>query len=131
MDKYSWTATLGRILLSLIFIWSGFGKLMDPAATHQQILSAGIPFPPVSYWAAVAVEPGGGIALAPGLATRLAAALLALFAIAAALFFHTNFADQNQFIHFFKNIAMAGGLLYIMGTRAGAYGVDALFQSRA
>ena len=53
--------------------------------------------------------------------TRLA---LALFALATAVSFHGNLADQNQMIHFLKNIMLAGGLLQIVGFGAGAISVD-------
>jgi putative oxidoreductase len=69
--------------------------------------------------------PGGSLALIVGYQTRVAAALLAAFSIAAAFAFHNHFADQNQFIHFFKNVAMAGGLLQVVAFGAGRFSLDA------
>lgn len=117
-------ALAGRILLAAIFVMSGAGKLADPAGTIAYIGAAGLPLGPIAYAAAVAAELGGGIALILGYRTRFAAAALALFSMLAALFFHSAFADQNQMIHFFKNIAMAGGLLQIVALGGGRLSVD-------
>ena len=50
---------------------------------------------------------------------------MAAFTIAAGLAFHNNFADQDQFIHFFKNIAIAGGFLQIAAFGGGRFSLDA------
>lgn len=71
------------------------------------------------------VEIGGGLALVLGYRTRFAAAVLAIFSFVAALFFHSNFADQNQMIHFFKNVAIGGGLLQVSAFGAGRLSLDA------
>ena len=117
-------ALIGRILLAAIFVLSGFGKVADPAATIAYIGAAGLPLAPVAYAGAVAVELAGGIALILGYRTRLAAAALALFSLLAAIFFHANFADQNQMIHFLKNVAMAGGLLQVVAFGGGRLSLD-------
>src|SRR5260370_42155651 len=80
--------------------------------------------PPLAYAVAVALELGGGLLLVAGYQARLVATALALFSIAAALSFHSNFADQNQMIHFLKNVMMAGGLLQIAAFGAGAISLD-------
>ncbi|SFL11440.1 DoxX protein [Mesorhizobium albiziae] len=67
----------------------------------------------------------GGIALIVGYQTRLVALGLALFSVATALSFHTNLADLNEFVHFFKNIAMAGDLLQVVALGAGGYSLEA------
>ena len=56
----------------------------------------------------------GGLVLISGYRVRTVAAVLAVFSLVTAAFFHNDLADQNQFIHFFKNVAMAGGLLQIV-----------------
>ena len=117
-------ALAGRVLIATIFVMSGAGKLADPAGTIAYIGAAGLPFAPIAYAGAVAVELGGGIALVLGYRTRLAAAAMALFSVLAALFFHSALADQNQMIHFFKNIAMAGGLLQVVAVGAGRLSLD-------
>ena len=73
---------------------------------------------------AVAVELGGGLLLIAGFQARLVAIVLALFAVVTAVSFHSNFADQNQMIHFLKNVMMAGGLLQITAFGAGAISLD-------
>ena len=116
---------VGRVLLSAIFLASGIGKLEAPADTIGYIASEGLPFPPLAYAAAVLIELVGGVALLVGFRTRIAAVALAMFSLATAVGFHSNLADLNQFIHFFKNVAMAGGLLQIVAFGAGAFSLDA------
>jgi putative oxidoreductase len=60
------------------------------------------------------VELGGGALLLSGYRARLAAVVVAAFTFATAVFFHRNFADQNQLIHFLKNVMLVGGLLQIV-----------------
>ena len=116
---------LGRILLSAIFILSGISKISAPTMMIGYIGSVGLPFPELALAAAIAVEILGGAALIAGYRTRLTAGLLAVFSVVTALIFHSALADQNQFIHFFKNIAMAGGLLQIVAFGAGRFSLDA------
>jgi putative oxidoreductase len=79
---------------------------------------------------AVAIELGGGLLLIAGYRARYVAVALALFALATAMSFHTNFADQNQMIHFLKNVMMAGGLLQIAAFGAGALSIDNRHKTR-
>ncbi|MGV8921437.1 MAG: DoxX family protein [Pseudomonas sp.] len=115
----------GRILISLIFLLSGFSKITAPAMMIGYIQSVGLPLPAVALGLAILVEVGGSIALILGYRTRLVATVMALFTVVTAFAFHHNLADQNQFIHFFKNIAMAGGLLQVMAFGAGRFSLDA------
>jgi putative oxidoreductase len=115
---------IGRVLLASIFVFSGIGKLMAPAATIGYIASAGLPFASLALAIAIAVELGGGLMLALGIRTRLVAAALAAFSIVTGLAFHSAIGDQNQLIHLLKNIAMAGGLLQVVAFGAGAFSVD-------
>jgi putative oxidoreductase len=119
------TALLGRVLIAVIFLLSGLSKLAAPTATIGYIASAGLPLPQLGLVIAVLVEIGGSLALIAGYQTRWAAAALAVFTIAAALAFHNHLADQNQFINFFKNIAMTGGLLQVVAFGAGRFSLDA------
>jgi putative oxidoreductase len=116
----------GRLLIGLPFAMSGFGKLTTAGPTRQMITAVGLPVPLLALAVAIVVELGGGLALIAGFRTRFAAAALAVFSIAAALSFHTNFADQNQMIHFLKDVMIAGGLLQIVAFGAGALSVDNL-----
>lgn len=112
----------GRILLALIFILSGIGKISDPAGTAGFMESMGIPG--ILVWPTIALEILGGIAIVVGFQTRIAAFALAAFSIAAAVIFHHNFADQMQMIMFLKNLSIAGGLLLLAASGALSFGVD-------
>jgi putative oxidoreductase len=114
----------GRVMIGLPFAMSGLGKLAAYGATTAMISAAGLPVPPLAFLAAVAIELGGGLLLVAGYQTRYVAGVLAVFALATAVSFHSNFADQNQMIHFLKNVMMAGGLLQIVAFGAGALSVD-------
>src|ERR1700760_4908044 len=114
----------GRLLIGLPFAMSGFGKLSAAGATRQMIAAAGLPFPVLALAIAIVIELGGGLSLIAGFRTRFVAAALAVFSIATALSFHTNFADQNQMIHFLKDVMITGGLLQIVAFGAGALSVD-------
>ena len=116
---------VGRLLISAIFLFSGAGKIADPTGTIGAIQSVGLPLPPISYAVAVAIEIVGGVGLIVGYQTRVVALIVAGFCMATALSFHAHFGDQNQFIHFFKNVTMAGGLLQIVAFGAGRFSLDA------
>ena len=120
---------LGRCLLGLIFILSGSGKLMDFAATAGYMASKGLPLPELLLIPTILIELGGGLLLVLGYQTRWAALALFLFVIPTTLIFHnfwTVAADQvhNQQIHFEKNLAIMGGLLYVVFTGAGRYSLE-------
>ena len=114
----------GRLLIGLPFAMSGLSKLAAYGPTTEMISAVGLPVPPLAFAVAVAVELGGGLLLIAGFRVRPTAIALALFSLATAVSFHTNFADQNQMIHFLKNIMIAGGLLQIAAFGAGAMSVD-------
>lgn len=120
-----YVATVGRLLLAAIFLISGFGKLTAAAGTIGYIAQAGLPMPTLAYAVALLVELGGGVLLVVGYQARLVAAAMAVFSLATAFAFHGNFADQNQMIHFLKNIAIAGGLLQVVAFGAGSFSADA------
>ncbi|MEL6708770.1 MAG: DoxX family protein [Pseudomonadota bacterium] len=103
----------GRILLAAIFIFSGVTKLGQAEGTIGYIASVGLPFAEPIYYAVVALEIVGGVLLVIGYKTRLTAYALAGFSLMAAAIFHSDFADQNQLIHFLKNLALVGGLLQV------------------
>lgn len=120
----SFSSLLGRVALSAIFIISGLGKLAAFAGTQQYMASAGVPgflLPLV-----ILVEVGGGLLILAGAFTRSTAVVLALFTVAAGILFHFNIADQNQFIHLLKNLAIAGGFLTLAANGAGPISIDAL-----
>ena len=120
---------VGRFGLAAIFLWSAFGKLGAPEATLGYIASAGLPAPKLALGAAILVELFGALALISGMAPRLAAGALALFCLATAAFFHGATEDQEQLIHFLKNVAMAGGLLQVAAFGAGAWTLPRLLSA--
>jgi len=120
----NYLAFIGRILIGLPFAMSGLSKLAAYGATTANIGAVGLPFPPLAFAVAVAVELGGGLLLILAYRARPAALALAVFSLATAASFHGNFADQNQMIHFLKNVMMAGGLLQIVAFGAGAISIE-------
>jgi putative oxidoreductase len=113
---------VGRILLALIFVLAGIGKISNAAGTMQYMESMGVPA--LLFWPTVALEVLGGLAIIVGYQTRLVAFALAAFCVVSALLFHRQLADQTQMIMFLKNLAMAGGFLLLAGTGATAFSID-------
>lgn len=113
----------GRLSIAAIFLLSGFSKVTAPSGTVGYIASAGLPLPELALILAILVELVGGALLIGGYKTRLVAAALAVFTIAAAIFFHAP-VDQDQFVHFFKNLAIAGGLIQVVAFGAGRFSID-------
>ncbi len=123
MDKLQQLSVpVGRLLLSMIFIYSGFGKLTGYAGTAAYMESMGVPgfmLPLV-----IALELLGGIAILIGFKTRLIALLFVGFNIVSAILFHQFWIDESQMNPFMKNFAMAGGFLMLFAHGAGAYSID-------
>ena len=130
MDALSRIGPLvGRILLAFIFVLSGAGKIRGFEGTVGYIASKGLPMPQVLTIATIIVELGGGILLVLGWKTRWAAAALLIFTGLAALLFHNFWAvpadqAQGQMINFMKNIAIMGGMLYVVVHGAGPVSAD-------
>jgi putative oxidoreductase len=114
----------GRAMISTLFLLSGFSKVAAPAMTIGYIQSVGLPLPSAAFALSTLVEIVGGLALLFGFRTRITASILFLFTLATAAVFHKHLADQNQFIHFFKNIAIAGGLLNVVAFGGGRISLD-------
>jgi putative oxidoreductase len=116
---------IGRLFIGLPFVASGLSKLAAYGPTIGLITSSKLPLPaPLAYVGAVAIEVGCGLLIIAGYKTRAVAAIFALFCLATAVFFHTNFADPNQIFHFIKNMVMTGGLLQLVVYGAGAISID-------
>jgi len=124
MDTTRYLPFAGRLLIGLPFAMSGLGKLAAFGQTTAMIAAAGLPVPPLAYLVAVVLELGGGVLLIAGYQARLVALALAVFSVGAGVSIQSNFADQNQMIHFLKNVMMAGGLLQIAAFGAGAISLD-------
>ena len=121
-------AFIGRILLALIFIVSGAGKLFDPAGTEALITGAGLP-------AGLAIPAGlfeliAGLAVALGFMTRLFSILLAGFCLATAFFFHNQFGDPMQAAMALKNVAIAGGFLCLFAHSQMRWSYDSMRLTR-
>ena len=113
--------TLGRVLMSIIFIQAGISKI-GSADTAAYMASHGVPamlLPLVIFTEAV-----GGLCVLLGLFTRYAAIALAGFCVLAAIFFHWQPSDQMQMINFMKNITIAGGFLVLAGAGPGEFALD-------
>jgi putative oxidoreductase len=129
--SYDSVAVTGRVLIGVLFFMSGLSKLADPATAQGYIAAGGLPAPVAAYGLAVAVEVLGSLVLIAGLGTRFVAAGMAVFTVVTAGAFHNNFADQNQMIHFMKNIAITGGLLQVLAFGGGRFSLDHLRTRRA
>ncbi|MEQ5840113.1 DoxX family protein [Paraburkholderia acidicola] len=125
MERFKFLPLLGRILIGGPFVLSGLGKLAAYDATVGYIAAVGLPVPSLAFALAVLAELGGGLLLLLGYRARVVSLAMAIFCVVTAMSFHRNFADQNQVIHFFKNVMMAGGLLQITWFGAGAFSLDA------
>ncbi len=128
-------ALIGRILLAVLFVPAGFGKIAGFTGTVGYAASMGMPLPTVGVAAALAIELLGGLALLVGLGTRWAALALAVFTLVASFFFHAFWdlpADKQmmQQLMFFKNVGVTGGLLALAAFGAGGWSLDARQSGR-
>ncbi len=122
---------LGRILLGMIFVESGFGKLLDFDGTAGYMAAKGMPMVPLLLVGAIAVEIGGGLSLLLGVKARLGALALFLFLIPTTLIFHKFWGLEAaesalQQIQFLKNLSIMGGLLVVVSIGAQQPGLDTL-----
>jgi len=125
MYDTAYAILIGRVLIGLIFVMSGINKIADPQGTQQYMVGMGITTATTFLYAgAVCLEVVGGLSLLLGVWAKWGAAALIVFMIPATLIFHTNFGDQNQTIHFLKNLAMIGGLLYVAVYGSGRFSID-------
>ena len=125
MDAIRYLPLVGRLLIGLPFLVSGLSKVAAYGATIDVIMASSLPLPaPLAYAGSLAVELGCGLLIIAGYQARIVAGVLALFCLATAVFFHTNFADPNQTFHFIKNLIMTGGLFQVVAFGAGAVSID-------
>jgi putative oxidoreductase len=122
---------LGRFLLALVFVLSGFGKIWGMDGTAAQMASHGIPLPNILVYGVVLLEFGGGLALMLGLFTRPLALIFAFYLATLALVFHDYWAMPEAQMHaqqiaFMEHLSMLGGMLYVFAFGAGPYSLDAL-----
>jgi putative oxidoreductase len=115
---------LGRLLLSSLFIWAGWGKLMNPPGTAQYFANYHLPAPDVLVWIVIIIELIGGLLILIGFQTRWVALVLAIFCLITGFAIHLPAGDLPNMINFYKNLTMAGGFLYVVAYGAGALSVD-------
>ena len=115
---------IARIFLSILFILAGWAKLTGLEGTAQYFGAIGLPVPTVTAVLVGLVEFVGGLAILVGFKTRIAAIIVALFTIGATLVAHMDFAEGMNALMAQKNLAIAGGLLLLAITGAGAFSVD-------
>ena len=114
----------GRILLSAIFIVDGILQLSDPGGTARYFAKVHVPVPDFAVWISVAIHLLGGLAVLFGFWAKWAASILAFFCLATAFGVHLTAGDMGNMIHFLKNLAIAGGFVYVVAFGAGPISVD-------
>ena len=105
---------VGRILLALIFLIAGVGKITGFAGTVGYMEAYGVPMAQLLAVVAIVIEVGGGIMLIVGWQARWGAAALFLFTLIVTPIFHAFWSDPGEQVNFLKNLAIMGGLLYVM-----------------
>jgi putative oxidoreductase len=118
----NYSSLVGRILISIIFLMAGISKISGYAGTQGYMEAMGVPGALLP--AVIALEVLGAIAIIVGFKTRIVAFLLAGFSIISAVLFHYNPEDQMQMMLFMKNIAIAGGFLFLVSNGAGLVSID-------
>ena len=113
---------IARISISILFLLNGIFKINNYEGTVGWMESFGLPG--ILIFPAIIVEIVGPILIIIGYQTRIAAAALSLFCIATAIIFHNDFSDQMQLTAFLKNIALAGGFLFLVVNGAKGYCLD-------
>ena len=113
---------IGRIFLSVLFLIEGMNKIFNYESTIEYMENFNVP----EYLAipAIIVEILFPLLLIVGYQTKISALVLAIFTLATALIFHTDFTNQMQLTSFLKNFAIAGGFLIIFVNGAGKYSID-------
>ncbi|MBP0590403.1 DoxX family protein [Paraburkholderia sp. LEh10] len=109
---------VARILVAVLFFYSGVGKLLDPGAVVSRLSAVGFPLPAVATGLCIAVELGASIALVFGFRVVAVCALLAGLTLLTAILFHQFWAVEGaqkigQTVHFLKNCAILGGLWFV------------------
>jgi putative oxidoreductase len=121
----TWIVPAGRVLIALIFLIAGYGKIGGYEATQGYMAAMGVPGSLLPL--VIVLELGGGILLVLGLFTRYIALALGGFTILSALLFHNDFSDYTQQLMFLKNLAIAGGFFFLAAHGAGKISLDHKF----
>ena len=128
-------ALIGRVLMSVIFITSGLGKLIGFSGTEHMIESKGVPLPEFATVIAVLIELGGGLAILLGWKTRWVAAAFVVFLLVITPIFHgfwrmDGAARAANHINFMKNLTILGGFVLLYAFGPGRYSVDGALRRR-
>ena len=115
---------LGRLLLSSIFLYEGIALLRHLGTFTKYFASVHVPVPEIAIWIAIVIQMAGGLGVLLGFKARWAASLLAIFCLGTAFGVHLPAGDSANMIHFYKNLVMAGGFLYVVAYGAGSLSVD-------
>jgi len=121
---------IGRILLVLIFLNSGIGKIGNFEGTAKYMAGHGMPYANYFLVGAIFFELVGSLTVILGCFTRFGALLLLIFLIPTTLIFHTNFVDPMQKINFIKNVSMFGGCFILLAAGAGRFSLDYLLRGK-
>jgi putative oxidoreductase len=126
----------GRMLIAQLFLLSGFHKITGFSAVAATMAKAGLPFSEVLTAAAILFELGGGLMVLLGWHARWGALMLAGFTIAATLVFHNFWAVdaaqyRGQLNHFMKNLAILGGLVYVIAMGSGPFSLGREGESKS
>ena len=113
---------IARISISILFLLNGIFKIYNYEGTIGWMESFGLPG--ILIIPAIILEIVGPVLIIIGYQTRIAAAALSLFCIATAIIFHNDFSDQMQLNAFLKNIALAGGFLFLVVNGAKGFCLD-------
>ncbi len=118
-----YTDVAGRVLLALLFLLAGIGKLGAGYEGTQGYMEA-FGVPGMLLPLVILVEIGGALLLIVGFQTRWTALAIAGFSILSAIIFHSNFGEQAEMTNFLKNLSIAGGLLILYANGPGKYSLD-------
>lgn len=122
-DSHPTLMGIARIAMGIAFLYYGISKLFAIGAIIG-FVGTKLPLPTFVFWLAVVIEIGSGLLLVIGLKARAVAAFLTLYCLFTASVFHTNFAVMPIRDHFFSNLVMAAGFLYLAATGPGAWAID-------
>ena len=117
-------ALIARILIALLFWYSGIGKILVPDLVIATITKAGLPLPYFCYVAAILLEIGAGLCFLIGFKPRIVALVMALYCLLTGLLFHLELANPQQTIQLLKNFAIAGGLLHYLWFGGGVFSAN-------
>ncbi len=122
-DRAQSVIAAARIIMGLCLMYFGISKFWFVDGTIAFVATK-LPMAAFVFWLSVVIETGGGLLMVLGVKTRWVAAWFAFYLCFTAVVFHTNFANRGIMDHFFENIALAGGFLYMMAVGPGAAALD-------